>query len=125
MALLLLAGGDSLAGHSYLQGSDRVDMDDGSSAVEAFMAVFAALVFLMWIPCGVYAGVIAASKNHNWFPWSLGGFVFGPVALIATAGLPDRKLHRYVRLISGDKDEPSEGLSSVTRQKSLNPSDLR
>ena len=100
-------------------------MDDGSSAVEAFMAVFAALVFLMWIPCGVYAGVIAASKNHNWFPWSLGGFVFGPVALIATAGLPDRKLHRYVRLISGDKDEPSEGLSSVTRQKSLNPSDLR
>ena len=100
-------------------------MDDGSSAVEAFMAVFAALVFLMWIPCGIYAGVIAASKNHNWFPWSLGGFVFGPVALIATAGLPDRKLHRYVRLISGDKDEPSEGLSSVTRQKSLNPSDLR
>ena len=100
-------------------------MDDGSSAVEAFMAVFAALVFLMWIPCGIYAGVIAASKNHNWFPWSLGGFVFGPVALIATAGLPDRKLHRYVRLISGDKDEPSEGLSSLTRQKSLNPSDLR
>ena len=100
-------------------------MDDGSSAVEAFMAVFAALVFLMWIPCGIYAGVIAASKNHNWFTWSLGGFVFGPVALIATAGLPDRKLHRYVRLISGDKDEPSEGLSSVTRQKSLNPSDLR
>ena len=100
-------------------------MDDGSSAVEAFMAVFAALVFLMWIPCGIYAGVIAASKNHNWFPWSLGGFVFGPVALIATAGLPDRKLHRYVRLISGDKDEPLEGLSSVTRQKSLKPSDLR
>ena len=100
-------------------------MDDGSSAVETFMAVFAALVFLMWIPCGIYAGVIAASKNHNWFPWSLGGFLFGPVALIATAGLPDRKLHRYVRLISGDKDEPSEGLSSVTRQKSLNPSDLR
>ena len=100
-------------------------MDDGSSAVEAFMAVFAALIFLMWIPCGIYAGVIAASKNHNWFPWSLGGFLFGPVALIATSGLPDRKLHRYVRLISGDKDEPSEGLSSVTRQKSLNPSDLR
>ncbi len=100
-------------------------MDDGSSAVEAFMAVFAALAFLMWIPCGVYAGVIAASKNHYWLPWSLGGILFGPIVLIATAGLPDRKLHRYVRLISGDKDEPSDGLGNVTRPKSLNPSDLR
>lgn len=99
-------------------------MDDGSSAVEAFMAVFAALVFVMWTPCGVYAGVIAASKNHNWFPWSLGGFLFGPVALIATAGLPDRKLQRYVRAISEDTEEASEGLVTVTRQKSLNPSDL-
>ena len=74
---------------------------------------------------GVYAGVIAASKNHYWLPWSLGGILFGPIVLIATAGLPDRKLHRYVRLISGDKDEPRRDSGNVTRPRSLNPSDLR
>ena len=100
-------------------------MDDGSGALEAFLAVFAALFFMMWIPCGIYAGVIAASKDHNWFPWGIGGFLFGPVALIATAGLPDRKLNRYIRVLCEGKDSPSEEYGSKTRQRSLRPSDLR
>ena len=96
-------------------------MDDGSGAVDTLFG----LVFILWIPCGIYAGVIAASKDHNWLPWIVGGFVFGPVALIATAGLPDRKLTKFVRLLSGDKNESSEKIGSVTRQKGLKPSDLR
>ena len=96
-------------------------MDDGSGAVDTLLG----LVFILWIPCGIYAGVIAASKDHNWLPWIVGGLVFGPVALIATAGLPDRKLTKFVRLLSGDKNESSEKIGSVTRQKGLKPSDLR
>ena len=96
-------------------------MDDGSGAVDTLLG----LVFILWIPCGIYAGVIAASKNHNWLPWIVGGLVFGPVALIATAGLPDRKLTKFVRLLSVDKNESSEEIGSVTRQKGLKPSDLR
>ena len=96
-------------------------MDDVSDAMDTILG----LVFFLWIPCGIYAGVIAASKDHNWLPWIFGGFLFGPVALIATAGLPDRKLARYLRLLSGDKNEPSEASGSVTRQPSLKPSDMR
>ena len=96
-------------------------MDDGSGAVDTLLG----LVFILWIPCGIYAGVIAASKDHNWLPWIVGGLVFGPVALIATAGLPDRKLTKFVRLLSVDKNESSEEIGSVTRQKGLKPSDLR
>ena len=95
-------------------------MEDVSSADSLF-----ALVVMLWIPCGIYAGVIASSKDHNWFPWIVGGLLFGPVALIATAGLPDRKLTRYIRLITGENHESSEEIDSATRAKSLKPSDLR
>ena len=96
-------------------------MDDVSDAMDTILG----LVFFLWIPCGIYAGVIAASKDHNWLPWILGGFLFGPVTLIATAGLPDKKLARYIRLLSEEKNEPSEASDSLTRRQSLKPSDLR
>ena len=95
-------------------------MDDVSDAMDTILG----LVFFLWIPCGIYAGVIAASKDHNWLPWIFGGFLFGPVALIATAGLPDRKLARYIRLLSEDKYD-LEASDSLTRRQSLKPSDLR
>ena len=95
-------------------------MEDASSADTLF-----GFILMLWIPCGIYAGVIASSKDHNWFPWIVGGVLFGPVALIATAGLPDRKLTRYIRLITGENHESSEEIDSATRAKSLKPSDLR
>ena len=95
-------------------------MEDASSADTLF-----GLVLMLWIPCGIYAGVIASSKDHTWFPWIVGGVLFGPVALIATAGLPDRKLTRYIRLIGGENHKSSEEIDSATRAKSLKPSDLR
>ena len=95
-------------------------MEDASSADSLF-----GLVLMLWIPCGIYAGVIASSKDHNWFPWIVGGLLFGPVALTATAGLPDRKLTRYIRLNSEENHESSEEVGSATRAKSLKPSDLR
>ena len=95
-------------------------MEDASSADTLF-----GLILMLWIPCGIYAGVIASSKDHNWFPWIVGGLLFGPVTLIATAGLPDRKLTRYIRLITGENHESSEEIGSATRAKSLKPSDLR
>ena len=95
-------------------------MDDATSSVDALLG----LIFVLWVPCGIYASVIASSKDHNWFPWIIGGLLFGPAALIATAGLPDRKLTRYVRLMSGNKHESPEAIDSATRAQSLKPSDL-
>ena len=53
---------------------------------------FALLLF--WIPCGFYAAATAKDKGHDGLPWFFGGLFFGPVALIAAAGLGDRKLGR-------------------------------
>ena len=54
------------------------------------------LAFLfVWIPCGIYAGVTADDKGHGAVSWFFGGLIFGPIALIAVAGLGDRKLRHY------------------------------
>ena len=42
--------------------------------------------------CGVFASTIAGGKGHGGCSWFLGGLLFGPLALIATLGLRDRKL---------------------------------
>tara|TARA_B100001063_G_scaffold239610_1_gene263410 strand:- start:661 stop:1362 length:702 start_codon:yes stop_codon:yes gene_type:complete len=50
-----------------------------------------AVVFVFWILCGVFASSIAGGKGHGGCSWFLGGFLFGPLAVIATLGLRDRK----------------------------------
>ena len=52
---------------------------------------------MAWLPCGFFAGAVAEEKGHNGIAWFFGGFLFGPVGLIAAAGLSDRKLRRYQR----------------------------
>jgi hypothetical protein len=49
------------------------------------------MIFLFWILCGVFSAMIAGGKGHGGCSWLLGGFLFGPIALIATIGLRDRK----------------------------------
>ena len=61
------------------------------------MGFFFALL-LVWLPCAFYASHVAADKGHNGAAWFFGGFLFGPIALIAAAGLSDQTLRRYIRL---------------------------
>ena len=49
------------------------------------------MIVVIWILCGVFAGTIAGGKGHGGCSWFLGGILFGPLALIATLGLRDRK----------------------------------
>jgi len=49
------------------------------------------LVFLFaWLPCTFYAATVSSEKGYNGFRWGLGAFFFGPVALIAAVGLPNK-----------------------------------
>ncbi len=43
------------------------------------------LIILLWIGCGVGAGLIAQSKGRNGVGWGLLGFLFGPFGLLAAA----------------------------------------
>lgn len=60
------------------------------------------IVFLIisWIACGLVAMSVANAKHCDGLLWLLGGIFMGPIAVIAAAGLPDRKLRRTMRLIA-------------------------
>ncbi len=58
------------------------------------------LLPLLWVACAAYSGQVASSKGHDPVPWALGGFLLGPLALLAAVGLPDLKLRKYLRLLA-------------------------
>ncbi len=60
------------------------------------------IVFLIisWIVCGLVAMSVANAKDCYGLLWLLAGIFIGPIAVIAAAGLPDRKLRRTMRLIA-------------------------
>jgi bacteriorhodopsin len=46
------------------------------------------LAIVVAISCGVFAAVVAGSKNRSRWNWFMAGLVFNIVALIAIAGMP-------------------------------------
>ena len=69
------------------------------------MAFFFILVF--GVIAGFLASNIASDKGHDGSSWFFAGLLFGPLGLIAAAGLSDRKLRKYIRQI-GEKQEAIE-----------------
>ncbi|MFC2134968.1 zinc ribbon domain-containing protein [Bacteroidota bacterium] len=60
-------------------------------------------MYTYWIILGfvlvvsaVYSGFLASQKGFNSLAWFIGGLFFGPFALIAAAGLPDRGVKERV-----------------------------
>tara|TARA_Y100001933_G_C18931901_1_gene535689 strand:- start:441 stop:668 length:228 start_codon:yes stop_codon:yes gene_type:complete len=71
--------------------------------VEYFLIGF----FFIWIPIVFFTTTIANSKDYNGLTWFIGGFLFGPIALISIVGMPDKKLKKYLRVITEILDEMS------------------
>ncbi len=93
----------------------------------AILGLFVLVVF--WFVCGFYSSVVADSKGYNGTAWAFGGFLFGIIALIAVAGLPDKKLRKYIRQI-GEKQnaidpESSNNLKKVIDDKPLTPEERK
>ena len=65
------------------------------------------VLIILWLSAGFYCGEVAHQKGYNGAAWAFGGFFFGFFALVAAAGLPDRKLRKYIRLI-GEKQNAIE-----------------
>ena len=55
------------------------------------------IFLIVWFACAMYASVVASEKGYKGFNWMIGGFFFGFLALIAVAGLPDKKLHSLLK----------------------------
>ena len=51
------------------------------------------------VVCACYTSAVAESKGHDSAAWFCGGLLLGPLALLASVGLPDLKLRKYLRLL--------------------------
>ena len=71
------------------------------------------LLLFFWLvtaaACALFTAVAARGKGYNESNWSVVGFVFGPLGLLAIAACPDLRSRRLLRMIaesqsgSGDK----------------------
>ncbi len=55
------------------------------------MLIVIVIEIVVGIICACYCGHLAKEKGYSEAAWGWGGFFFGIFALIAVAGLPDRK----------------------------------
>ena len=62
------------------------------------------LAVVIWLISGVFCGEVAEQKGYSRANWVFAGFLFGFIALIAVAGLPDRKLRKYLLQIGVKQD---------------------
>ena len=71
------------------------------------------ILVIGWIASAFFCAQIANEKGYSTINWCIFGFLFGFFALIAAAGLPDKKLRKYIRLIgekqNAIKSEPECG----------------
>ena len=65
---------------------------------------------LVWFASACFCAQLADEKGYSSLNWCILGFLFGFFALIAVAGLPDRKLRKYMRQI-GEKQKAIEKVS--------------
>ena len=62
----------------------------------------------------VFCGTVASLKGFWGVSWGVGGFFFGPIALLAVVGLPDVKQRKYLRLLLEHKGiSPESGRDEI------------
>lgn len=71
------------------------------------------LVLALAFICAGLSGTIASAKGWVSANWTMAGFFFGPLGLIAAAGLPDRRLRHYLYELSKQQGVASESLEPV------------
>ena len=70
-------------------------MFEGLGFLNTLIWLLNALIWLWivaaWMAVAFYTATVAATKGYRFGWWLIGGLVFSLVALIAAAGLPDRR----------------------------------
>ena len=80
--------------------------------------------------CAFFTSSLAGIKGHDEGPWMIGGFFFGPLALLAAVGIPDLKSRKYLRLLAEHQvaiepeplSPPLPGKTEADVQRRQNPS---
>ena len=58
------------------------------------------LLLILGLVCGTYSSLVASAKGYEAPIWFFSGLLFGPLGLLASIGMPDLKLRRYLRLLA-------------------------
>ena len=80
--------------------------------MEYYLGYLVIVISLIWLPTAFFTANVAGQKECNAILWFIGGFIFGPLALIAVAGMPDRRTRKYLRRIA-EKLDPENAKSSI------------
>ena len=80
--------------------------------MEYYIGYIVIAFLIIWIPTALFTANVAEQKECNAILWFIGGFFFGPLALIAIAGMPDRRARKYLRRIA-EKLDPEDKKSSI------------
>lgn len=65
--------------------------------------LFLVWIIALWLACSAFCGYLAEEKNYCWQCWFGLGLVFGPIALLAIAGLPNRFVVRVTSITEPDE----------------------
>ena len=73
------------------------------------------LLLFFWLvtvaACALFTAAAARGKGYNDSSWSVIGFVFGPLGLLAIAACPDLRSRRLLRMIA--ESQSGAGLSLI------------
>lgn len=75
------------------------------------------IFFIIWIICGLFASSVASNKGHNGCMWCIGGFLFGPLAVLATLGLGDKISQRKQDELLEETREQNAWMRKKMREK--------
>ena len=72
------------------------------------------LLLSFWIvtsaACALFTATAARGKGYKESPWSVVGFVFGPLGLLAIAACPDLRTRRLLRIIAEGQGDVGDKL---------------
>jgi len=64
-----------------------------------FQGAIILATFFLAVACAGFTANVASSKGWDGPSWFLGGFLFGPLALLAAVGMPDKNLQNNLRAL--------------------------
>ena len=78
------------------------------------------IIFIAWIVIALFCALVANEKGYSNIAWFFGGILFSFIALIAVAGLPDKRLRKYLRQIGEKQNAIEPEIASDDVQKQVN-----
>ena len=80
----------------------------------------AVILIIIGIIFAAFTTILAEQKGYPLIVWVIIGFLFGPIALVAAAGLPDRKLNESIQMLIQINKNNDDFECEDARQKKRN-----